>query len=123
MPGRAQAAVVLCNPNLHKNLTELCSSLEQTPSSSLSTPSFLTPGPALLPSCPAWSPWFVDMKLSLYLLALVPVAALAAPLEPRQGGVAVNCGGTSYTSSQVNRAINNGLSGQYSSSGYPHAYQ
>ncbi|KAI3480823.1 hypothetical protein L1887_57090 [Cichorium endivia] len=62
------------------------------------------------------------MKFSLALLALVPAVALAAPLEPRQGGVSVNCGGVSYTSTQVNRAINNGLSGKYSSSGYPHTY-
>lgn len=64
------------------------------------------------------------MKFSLALLALVPAVALAAPLlEPRQGGVSVNCGGVSYTSTQVNRAINNGLSGNYDSSGYPHTYK
>ena len=63
------------------------------------------------------------MKFSLALLALVPAVAFAAPLEPRQGGVAVNCGGTYYTSTQVNRAINNAKSGQYSSSGYPHTYK
>ena len=64
----------------------------------------------------------VKMKFPLALLALVPVVAFAAPLEPRQGGVAVNCGGKSYSASQVNRAISNALSGQYSSSGYPHTY-
>lgn len=62
------------------------------------------------------------MKFSLALLALVPAVALAAPLEPRQGGVAVNCGGKSYSASQVNRAINNAESGNYDSSGYPHTY-
>ncbi|GAC96152.1 guanyl-specific ribonuclease [Pseudozyma hubeiensis SY62] len=62
------------------------------------------------------------MKFSLALLAFVPAVALAAPLEPRQGGVAVNCGGQYYSASQVNRGINNAKSGQYSSSGYPHTY-
>lgn len=62
------------------------------------------------------------MKFSLALLALFP-AALAAPiLEPRQGGVSVRCGSISYSSSQVNRAINNAESGNYDSSGYPHTY-
>lgn len=62
------------------------------------------------------------MKFTLTLLALVPAVALAAPLEPRQGGVSVNCGGTYYSSTQVNRAINNAESGNYDSSGYPHQY-
>lgn len=62
------------------------------------------------------------MKFSLAVLALVPALAFAAPLEPRQGGVAVNCGGQYYSATQVNRGINNAKSGQYSSSGYPHTY-
>lgn len=68
------------------------------------------------------------MQLSLALFALLPALALAAPsgvtqqLENRQGGVADNCGGKSYTASQVNQAIRNALSGKYDSSGYPHTY-
>ncbi|PWZ00459.1 guanyl-specific ribonuclease U1 [Testicularia cyperi] len=57
-------------------------------------------------------------------LAVLPALALAAPveLESRQGGVAVNCGGKSYTSTQVNRAINNALQDRASSTSYPHTY-
>lgn len=83
----------------------------QQPLAPLST---IVPGPFVLS---------FTMKFSLALLAVIP-AALAAPvLEPRQGGVSVQCGSTTYSSSQVNRAINNALSGNYDSSGYPHTYK
>lgn len=63
------------------------------------------------------------MKFALALLALVPALALAAPLERRQGGVSVNCGGNYYSSSQVNQAIDNAEDGDNGGSTYPHQYK
>lgn len=56
------------------------------------------------------------MQFKLALLALLPALAAAAPIEPRQGGVSANCGGKTYTATQVNRAVNLALQDAASSS-------
>ncbi|EPQ32425.1 uncharacterized protein PFL1_00621 [Pseudozyma flocculosa PF-1] len=62
------------------------------------------------------------MQFKLALLALIPALAVAAPLEARQGGVSVTCGSTYYSSTQVNRAVNNAIQDAASSTTYPHTY-
>ncbi|CEH13017.1 guanyl-specific ribonuclease f1 [Ceraceosorus bombacis] len=58
------------------------------------------------------------MKFAFALVALAAVAA-AAPLEKR---VSPNCGGKSFSNTNVNQAISNGVNDAASSSSYPHTY-
>lgn len=56
------------------------------------------------------------MKFAFALVALAAVVA-AAPLEKR---VSPNCGGKSFSNTNVNKAISNGVNDAASSTTYPH---
>lgn len=59
----------------------------------------------------------------MHFLTLIPFLALltlAAPIEKR--APSVSCGGRSFTSSQVNKAVQNSNSDAAPSSSYPHQY-
>lgn len=62
---------------------------------------------------------------SLFALSLLASVALAAPLseEATKREPSVSCGGRTFSSSQVARAVDNSNSDAASSTTYPHTYK
>jgi hypothetical protein len=62
------------------------------------------------------------MKYTLFLVSALCALTLGAPIERRATPSSVSCGGRSYSASQINGAISNGVNDRASSSSYPHRY-